>query len=100
MITTPVFDIDTPLNTLEAALYPNPANGSSVIELNNPETGKVQIDIYSITGMQLRTIYTGNLVRGVHFLPLLDKINNLPGGMYVLRIQAKNKSRSLKMIIQ
>jgi 1,4-alpha-glucan branching enzyme len=100
VITTPVFDINVPLNTLEAALYPNPADNSSVLELNIPEAGKVQVDLYSITGIKLNTVYTGSLVRGVHFLPLLDKINNLPGGMYVLQVQAKNKSRTVKMIIQ
>lgn len=100
VITTPVFDIDAPLNTLEAVLYANPANSSSVIEVNVPETGKVQIDLYNIAGQKMRTVYSGNLARGVHYISLSGRIDNLASGIYLLQLQTKNKSRSLKMIIQ
>jgi hypothetical protein len=99
VITTPVFDINAPLNTLEAVLYANPANISSVIEINVPETGKVQVDLYNIAGMKMRTVYSGNLARGIHYIPLSGRINNLASGMYLLQLQTKSKSRSLKMII-
>lgn len=97
---TAVFDIDTPPATLEAAVYPNPAEGNSVVELNMPETGKMNIMLYNMTGMQVRTIFSGNLGKGIHFVPLLDKIDNLAGGTYVLKLQSKNQFRTLKIVIQ
>lgn len=100
VITTPVFDITAPLNTLQAAVYPNPMNNRSVLELNIPEKSRVHIDLFSMAGVQLQTIYAGSLVRGVHFLPLLDKINNLPGGMYFIRIQSGNQVKMLKILVQ
>jgi hypothetical protein len=33
-------------------------------------------------------------------MPLLNKIDNLPGGIYLLRIQTKNHTRSLKILVQ
>jgi 1,4-alpha-glucan branching enzyme len=97
---TAVFDVNIPLNTLEAAVYPNPVGSGSQVELNIPETGKVQITLFSMTGIQVGTIFSGNLVKGIHFVPLLDKINNLAGGTYVLKVQSKNQFRSLKIVIQ
>ncbi|MEO5563109.1 MAG: alpha-amylase family glycosyl hydrolase, partial [Chitinophagaceae bacterium] len=100
VITTPVFDINNPRNNLEAAVYPNPMNSRSVLELNIAETGRTQIDLYTIAGMRVQTIYAGNLTRGVHFVSLLDKINNLPGGIYLLKIQTKSHNRTLKLLVQ
>ncbi|MET0392257.1 MAG: alpha-amylase family glycosyl hydrolase [Chitinophagaceae bacterium] len=97
---TAVFDINAPLPTLEAAVYPNPATRSSVVEVNVPETGKVQIMLYNMTGMQVGSVFSGTLARGIHFIPLLNKINNLPGGTYLLKVQSKNQFRSLKTVVQ
>lgn len=97
---TAVFNINAPLNTLEAAVYPNPAAPNSLVELNMPETGKVQIGLFNMAGMQLGEVFSGTLAKGIHFLPLLNKINNLPGGTYVLKVQSKNQFRSLKIVVQ
>lgn len=99
-IPTAVFDITALPATLEAAVYPNPANKQSVVELNVPQAGKIQISLLSTTGQLLGTVYDGNLAKGIHFIPVLEKINNLAGGIYILRVQAKNQSRSLKMLVQ
>lgn len=99
-IPTAVFDITAPLSTLEAAVYPNPANSSSVIELNIPETGPVRIDMYDMAGQQLPVVFSGNLSKGIHFVPLLNKINNLSRGMYMLKVESRKQSRSLKLLIQ
>jgi len=100
VITTPVFDIDNPGTRFGAVAYPNPVTSRSVLELNVPETGNSRVDLYSITGKRVQTIYSGSLIRGVHRMPLLDKIDNLPGGIYLLRIQTKNHTRSLKILVQ
>jgi len=100
VITTPVFDIDNPGNLFGAIAYPNPVNSRSVLEVNVPDTGNSRVDLYSITGKRVQTIYSGSLIRGVHRMPLLDKIDNLPGGIYLLRIQTKNHTRSLKILVQ
>jgi pullulanase/glycogen debranching enzyme len=100
VITTPVFDINNPAHRFGAAAYPNPVNSRSVLELSFPETGNSRVDLYSMTGKLVQTIYSGSLTRGVHMMPLLDKIDNLPGGIYLLRIQTKNHTRSLKILVQ
>jgi glycosidase len=100
VITTPVFDINLPVNSLQAATYPNPVNGRSVVELNLPEKSNVRLDLFGMTGSVVYTIYAGNLSKGIHFISLKDKINNLPGGVYLVRIQAQKQVRTLKVLVQ
>lgn len=100
VLTTPVFDITRPSAVLQAALYPNPINSRSVLELSIPEKMRTEVDLYNIMGMRVQTIYSGSLPAGIHFIPVLDKINNLPGGIYLLQIQGKNQRRALKIMVQ
>lgn len=99
VITTPVFDITVPANTLQAAIYPNPVNSGSVLELNVPENGNLRVELFNLNGTQIRTVAGGNFRKGVHFISLLDKINNLAAGMYILKIQSKQQSRALKILV-
>jgi 1,4-alpha-glucan branching enzyme len=100
VVTTPVIDIINAGKELQAFVYPNPVNKSSLLELNIPETGSVQINMYNLTGGLIRNVYSGNMSKGIHFVSLLDKINNLAGGMYLIKVQTKNDSRTLKMLAQ
>lgn len=87
-------------NQLSASLYPNPAQPGSVIQVYVPKTGKVTVDLYNSTGQKIATIYTGNLVRGKHSLPLLGKINNLAAGTWLLNVRSNNEVVPVKMLIQ
>lgn len=100
VITTPVFDINTPSNSLLAVVYPNPVSAQSTLELNIPEAGKTQVTVMNAQGLQLGNIFTGNFTKGIHMLTIGDKLNNLPAGMYLLQVQTKNASRSVKVIVQ
>src|SRR5690606_16903772 len=42
---TPVFDVDESAKFLQAAAYPNPVHSSTIVELNIPQTGLVQIQL-------------------------------------------------------
>lgn len=96
---TPVFDPNAPANTLLAAVYPNPVSSGSTLELNIPETGKTEVRIFTASGKDAGTVFIGNLARGNHLLPLGSVTAKLPSGLYLLKVQSKNQSRSLKFVI-
>jgi len=85
---------------LTASLFPNPANSNSVLEINVPETGKVQVELYNQLGQQIKTVFSDRLLKGNHRIPLTGKVDNLPAGSYLLTIQQAGVKVSVKMIIQ
>jgi hypothetical protein len=99
-VTTPVIDITTPRHTLAATVYPNPASTASILEVEIPETGKTQVVLINSLGQQLEVIFSGIMTKGKHRLALVDKINNLPAGLYLLKVQSKNETGLVKMMIQ
>jgi hypothetical protein len=99
-VITPVSNNNTPGNQLQATVYPNPAQPISVLDIDVPQTGKVQIELFNSLGQKVSTIFSGNFSRGKHTLQLQDKINNLPAGAYLLKLQSVNKLTALKFVIQ
>lgn len=96
---TPVFDVDTPSEFLLAAVYPNPAVGSTILELNIPQTGKTDIRLLDMGGRQLQHLHSANLVRGNHLLPIGGQLTKHPSGLYLLRISAGKETKIVKIII-
>ena len=99
-VVTPVTNTTTPGNELQAIVYPNPSKGTAVLDISLPQTGKVQVDLLNSMGQKVAAIFSGNLSRGKHRIPLPDKINNLPAGTYLINIQSLNKTTPVKMVIQ
>jgi glycosidase len=99
-VTTPVIDINNPGNTLQVVVYPNPVQNNSVTEIYIPEKGNLSADLWNTEGQKCAVIFAGTLAKGRHFLSLSGKTNNLPAGVYLLKVQTKNKSQSIKILIQ
>lgn len=99
-VTTPVFDVNIISDKLLASIYPNPATTNSLLELSNPETGKVQVNIFNINGQKMKTAFSGNLAKGIHYISLSDKINSLASGVYMLNIQTNKQVSTLKLIVK
>lgn len=99
-VVTPVTGINNPVNSLLATVYPNPATDNSVLEITVPATGKVQVDLWNATGQQIKPVFSGNLAKGKHQIILNDKINNLPPGIYLLKVNTAGQSKPVKLMIQ
>lgn len=97
---TPVIDINNPGNELRAYIYPNPVENNSVAEIYIPEKTKVQIDMWNAQGQKVAAIFAGTLAKGQHFISLPASAGSLPAGMYLVKIQAGNKTRSLKVLVK
>lgn len=99
-VTTPVIDISTPRHTLSTTVFPNPVSAASILEIEIPETGKTQINLFNVTGQQSSVIFSGLLVKGKHRMPLTNKINNLPAGVYLLKVQSKKETGLARILVQ
>ncbi|MGK2862589.1 MAG: alpha-amylase family glycosyl hydrolase, partial [Chitinophagaceae bacterium] len=98
--TIPTIDTTTPPNHFTAKVYPNPTNGSSVIEMEIAETGSTQIILINSGGQQSGTLFSGILTRGIHKFSLSGKINYMAKGIYLVKAQSKNQARVIKIMIQ
>ena len=99
-VITPVSGLNGSGNELMATVFPNPATTNSFLDVYTPQNGNVVVDLLNNTGQKIKTIFAGTMARGKHSLVITDKINNVPAGVYLLKIQAGNKTLPLKLVIQ
>jgi hypothetical protein len=99
-VTTPVSNIIGPGNKLQMKMYPNPVQTNSYLEINVPESGVVEIDLYNTIGQKILTLHNGFLIKGNHKLFFTNKNKNLAAGSYLLSVHAKNNSGSIKIVLQ
>jgi len=84
--------------------YPNPfsANGtygnpSAIIEYALPQASQVLLKVYDVLGNEIRTLVNDKQSAGYHRVQIDGK--NLPGGVYLYRIQAGNFSQAKKFTL-
>ncbi len=99
-VTTPVIDINNPGNALQLFVYPNPVDDNSIAEIYLPERGEALMDLWNTQGQRVKAIHNGTLAKGKHTITLADKTKNLQAGVYLLKLQTKNNSRSVKVLIK
>ncbi|HKB43624.1 MAG TPA: T9SS type A sorting domain-containing protein, partial [Chitinophagaceae bacterium] len=97
-VVTAVTDINATGNNLLVNVYPNPVQSNSVIEVNIPENGKAQVNLLNTLGQKTTIIYSGFLTKGKHQLSFTNDAMNLPSGNYLLQVQSKNKSNTVKLV--
>ena len=69
--------------------YPNPFVNTLNIECYIPEESNYSLQLYTIQGMLLKTIFTGNLKAGVAKFNLNG--SNLPSGVYICKLASGKK---------
>jgi hypothetical protein len=97
-VVTAVTDINATGNNLLVNVYPNPVQSNSVIEMDIPENGKVQVNLLNTLGQKTTIIYSGFLTKGKHLLSFTNGTMNLPSGNYLLQVQSKNKINIVKLV--
>jgi len=85
-------------NQAEIMVWPNPASDNIYISYLQPSNGKVKVDIYSLTG-QLVYSQTKYSFSGENTINLSIP-NELPKGLYILRLSANGLSKSIKIAIE
>ncbi|MFL5809367.1 MAG: alpha-amylase family glycosyl hydrolase [Flavisolibacter sp.] len=84
--------------TLEAKAYPNPVLSNYTLELKLPQANQVTVNLYTILGQYVKTVYRGFLTKGTHHI-FLNK-DNISTGQYFLKLQTKTAVRTMQVTIQ
>lgn len=77
------------ITNLDLKTYPNPFVNTLNIECYIPEESNYSLQLYTIQGVLLKTIFTGNLKAGVSKFNLNG--SNLPSGVYICKLASGKK---------
>jgi len=98
-IATPVFSIRAPGNALSIKSNPNPISKNSVVNVTVPESGKIEINLLTVSGQKLVTVYSGFMAEGDHTINF-ENNGRLPAGLYVLQASTKTSRSTIKIILE
>jgi hypothetical protein len=82
--------------------YPNPFNPETQIRFEIPYAGNVDLSIYNLLGMKVRTLYAGQKSAGVFVYKWDGKNDNnqsVSGGVYIYKLQSGQQMQMRKMIL-
>lgn len=78
--------------------YPNPFNPTTTIRYELSTPTRVQLDIYTILGEQIRTLVDDFQTVGMHTVEFTAQ-NDLPSGMYFYRLKAGSATKTRTMTL-
>lgn len=80
-------------------LAPNPvgSGGSFTIQLSQPESGPLDVELLDALGRPLASLYSGSLLAGTYRLN--QNVPDVAPGMYFLRIVSGKKDTMMKLVI-
>lgn len=89
-------DTEETLNTLEnVSLVPNPNTGNATLKVDLPEASDIAVTVYDLAGRTVATYQKDNQLNAQFNLDL----NEQPNGLYLVKINAANQTRVVKMAI-
>lgn len=94
--------VETDKKTLPASFvlnqaYPNPFNPSTVLSFDLPETGKVRVEVYNITGQLVSVLTNQRFEAGSHSLQF--NADGLASGVYLVRANLAGTIQSQKVTL-
>jgi hypothetical protein len=77
--------------------YPNPFNPTTNIRFDLTRSDHVSLKVYNITGQEVATLVSGNLVAGSYNVPF--DATNLASGVYFYKLSTPAQTESRKMVL-
>lgn len=79
-------------------VFPNPANGFVNVTLDMNQTEQVTVEVLTLSGRLVKTVYNGGAVNGMNNLGF--DATGWAAGVYMVRIQGENHMEVKKLIIE
>ncbi len=76
--------------------YPNPFNPETNILFSIRESGYITLKLFSVTGEEIETLFSGPVIEGTHSVKFKPK--DLSSGTYIYKLNVRNNSDSKKML--
>ena len=86
-----------PLRFMLRQNYPNPFNPATTITYSLQVASAVKLSVYDILGRRVTTLLNGPQRAGEH--KITWNASSLPSGLYFARLEAGEKSQTVKMIL-
>ncbi|UCC78828.1 MAG: immune inhibitor A [Candidatus Zixiibacteriota bacterium] len=99
---TGVDDPVVPTSLFLSQNYPNPFNPQTSIALSVPKNSSIELSVYNILGMKVRTLIYGEIEAGEHtviFDGKDDSGNPISAGIYFYRMKTETASLTRKMVL-
>jgi hypothetical protein len=91
------YTVDAPLSFAISTPYPNPAQNNFSIRFAVPRTSKVEIAIYDINGVKVKSLLSETREPGFH--NVTTNCKDLPNGAYIVKMNADNYRAIEKFIV-
>ncbi len=82
---------------ISISAMPNPFNPVTTIQFSLPVSSNVSVDVYSITGQKVASLFHGNMVRGNHSVQFNG--TGLASGTYFCRIATSKSVKTEKILL-
>ena len=77
--------------------YPNPANGTTRVDVTLVKSAKVSLEVYNVVGQKVYIIAARELSEGTHVLPI--NLAGLKAGVYTYSVIANGERSTRKMMV-
>jgi hypothetical protein len=94
-VVTQTRNVNLPLAAFNC--YPNPASGSTTLNLNINTSGPLQIAAYTRQGKLVEVIYNQTIQKGSHKIPWSTE--NLSSGVYIMKARMNGISKNISIIV-
>ena len=90
-------NMNRPMEYTLSQNYPNPFNPTTTISFEMPVKGMTSLTVYNVLGQKVATVVNEQLAAGTHSYKF--EASNLASGIYVYKLQTKNYSKVMKMML-
>ncbi|MBL0061735.1 MAG: T9SS type A sorting domain-containing protein [bacterium] len=90
-------NVELPTEFALHANYPNPFNATTALSFDVPNESRVQITIFNVAGQEVARPVNEVMAAGSH--TVLYTADNLPTGMYLVKMTAGSFSAVQKMVL-
>ena len=102
IVTTPGVGEEKPQKPLFFGLehpQPNPAHKNVKISYSIPQDSRVELTVYNSSGQLVARLLDANITAGVHNILWRPNRDNLPAGIYLIRLTAGNETTTRKVVL-
>ena len=82
------------------SIYPNPAHDNVAIQYTILNAGETTVNITDVTGRIVYSVNRGQEEAGIHDFQLSRDLTGLPNGIYFIKIENGEESRTAKVVLE
>jgi hypothetical protein len=82
------------------SVRPNPLSGQGFVSYDLPQSSRVKIGVYDVSGKLVRELVNGLSSAGAHMVDFQTSVLRIPPGVYFCRMRTDSGESALKLVLQ